>query len=137
MIHRIKKTNDVNAGKWNGLGGKFDAGETPEACVIREVFEESGLTIRNPQMKGFVTFPGFAHDEDWYMFVFVAREFEGKLIESDEGVLQWIDDAQITNLNLWEGDRIFLPWLEGERFFSAYFTYKQGRLKEHGVKFYD
>jgi 8-oxo-dGTP diphosphatase len=137
MIHRIKKANDVNAGKWNGLGGKFDAGETPEACIIREVYEESGYTIRNPELKGFVTFPGFANEEDWYMFVFVARDFKGEMIESDEGFLEWIDDTRIMDLNLWEGDHIFIPWLDENRFFSAFFTYKEGCLLDHGVNFYD
>lgn len=136
MIHRNKKVNDMNAGKWNGLGGKFNLGETPEACVMREVFEESGLTLRNPQLKGFITFPGFSNDEDWYVFVFIGTDFEGELIEPDEGTLAWIDDNEVMNLNLWEGDRTFLPWLAEEPFFSAHFTYKQGELKEQGVCFY-
>jgi len=136
MIHRIKKANDINAGKWNGLGGKFMPGETPEDCVIREVYEESGLRIKSPRLKGFITFPGFAHDEDWYVFVFIAYEFSGNLTESDEGVLAWIENDKILSLNLWEGDRIFLPWLEDERFFSARFVYKEGNLAGHDVVFY-
>lgn len=137
MIHRIKKANDVHQGKWNGLGGKLDPGETPEECIIREVWEESGLRINHPELKGFLTFPGFANDEDWYAFVFVAHEFEGELIDSQEGVLEWIDDSKVLELQLWEGDYIFLPWLEQEGFFSGKFTYKDGRLVEHNVIFYD
>jgi 8-oxo-dGTP diphosphatase len=136
MIHRIKKENDIHMGKWNGLGGKLEPGETPEECIIREIREESGLIARNPQLKGFLTFPGFANDEDWYAFVFVVRDFEGELVESPEGILKWIDDDELLQLNLWEGDLIFLPWLEREGFFSAKFTYVDGRLVFHEVVFH-
>jgi len=136
MIHRVKKAGDINANKWNGLGGKFELGETPEDCVRREVLEESGLSISAPALKGFITFPGFAHDEDWYVFVFTAHTFSGELIDSAEGVLRWVDDTEVLRLNLWEGDRIFLPWLEEGRFFSARFVYKDGKLAAHDVIFY-
>jgi 8-oxo-dGTP diphosphatase len=137
MIHRIKKADDMHQGKWNGLGGKLEPGESPEECAIREVQEESGLIIRNPMMRGFLTFPGFVNDEDWYAFVFVADQFEGQLIESSEGVLAWIEDRQLLELDLWEGDRIFLPWLEKPGFFSGKFVYQDGHLVEHSVVFYD
>ena len=137
MIHRIKKENDMHQGKWNGLGGKLNPGESPEDCVIREVHEESGLIISDPLMKGFLTFPRFANEEDWYAFVFVARKIEGQLIESDEGVLKWIDDEQLLNLELWEGDLIFLPWLERPGIFSGKFIYREGKLVEHSVIFYE
>jgi 8-oxo-dGTP diphosphatase len=136
MLHRIKKANDMHAGKWNGLGGKLIPGETPEECAIREVKEESGLTLINPQWRGILTFPSFANNEDWYAFVFVATEFTGELIDSDEGVLAWIDDDRLPELNLWEGDHIFLQWLEQERFFSGRFLYRDGKLVEHSVVFY-
>ena len=137
MIHRIKKENDMHHGKWNGLGGKLNPGESPEDCVIREVREESGLTIRDPLLKGFLTFPKFANDEDWYAFVYVARKIAGQLIESEEGVLKWIDDEQLLNLDLWEGDLIFLPWLERPGIFSGKFIYRDGKLVEHNVNFYE
>lgn len=137
MVHRTKKENDMHMGKWNGLGGKLEPGETPEECAIREIYEESGLTVTKPILKGILTFPGFANDEDWYAFVFVAPEFEGELIESPEGMLKWVDDEQLLDLNLWEGDRIFLPWLEGYRFFSGKFVYVDGQLTDHEVVFYD
>ena len=70
MIHRIKKPNDMHQGKWNGLGGKLEAGETPEECAVREIYEESGLLAHSLLLKGFLTFPGFANEEDWYTFVF-------------------------------------------------------------------
>ena len=137
MIHRIKKENDMHQGKWNGLGGKLDPGETPEECVIREVREESGLTIVDPILKGLLTFPKFAEDEDWYAFVYLAREFRGQLIDSNEGVLKWIDDEQLSLLDLWAGDLIFLPWLEHPGFFSGKFVYLAGELVEHSAVFYD
>ncbi|MEZ4719172.1 MAG: NUDIX domain-containing protein [Caldilineaceae bacterium] len=79
MLLRNKKANDMHAGKWNGLGGKFEPGETPEDCAIREIQEESGLTVRNPALRGILTFPGFDGEEDWYAFVFVANTFEERV----------------------------------------------------------
>jgi 8-oxo-dGTP diphosphatase len=136
MVHRIKKENDMHMGKWNGLGGKFEPGETPEECAIREIYEESGLIAQNPTLKGFLTFPGFSNDEDWYAFIFVVHDFQGEISDSPEGNLAWIDDNAILDLNLWEGDRLFIPWLERPGFFSAKFVYRQGRLEEHEVAFY-
>ena len=137
MIHRIKKENDMHQGKWNGLGGKLDPGETPEECVIREVYEESGLAIVDPLLKGVLTFPKFAKNEDWYAFIFVVREFHGQLIDSDEGVLRWIEDEELLGLELWAGDRIFIPWLEQPGFFSGKFVYQDGKLMEHEAVIYD
>lgn len=136
MIHRVKKENDFHEGKWNGLGGKFFPGESPEDCAIREVYEESGLLITNPHLKGFITFPAFDDIEDWYCFVFTATEFTGSLIDSPEGNLSWIKDQDLLNLNLWEGDYIFLPWLDQNTFFSAKFTYAHKALVSHSVIFY-
>jgi 8-oxo-dGTP diphosphatase len=136
MIHRIKKAGDMHQGKWNGLGGKFEPGETPEACAVREIFEESGLRAADPELRGLLTFPGFQEEEDWYAFVFVVRDYHGELIDSPEGVLAWIDDDRLLELPLWEGDRIFLPWLDDERFFSGRFVYHAGELAEHSVVFY-
>jgi 8-oxo-dGTP diphosphatase len=137
MLHRVKKANDMHAGKWNGLGGKLVPGETPEECAIREIYEESGLRVHNPQLKGFLTFPHFANDEDWYAFVFVCEDFEGDLIDSPEGNLRWVDDSDLPGLNLWEGDTIFLPWLDCPGFFSGKFVYKDGRLVSHSVVFHE
>lgn len=137
MIHRVKKQNDMHQGKWNGLGGKLEPGETPEECVIREIREEAGLSARNPQLRGFLTFPGFANDEDWYAFVFVVRDFEGELIDSPEGFLAWIEDERLMELPLWEGDYIFLHWLDRPGFFSGKFCYTDGNLVSHEVAFHD
>lgn len=136
MIHRVKKENDMHAGKWNGLGGKLEPGETPEECAIREIWEESGLRVKNLILKGIITFPGFYDEEDWYTFLFVIDDFEGELIDSPEGYLQWIPDNELLNLNLWPGDLIFIPWLEQPDFFSGKFVYKHGEYLEHEVIFY-
>ena len=136
MVHRIKKANDMHMGKWNGLGGKLEPGETPEECAVRELYEESGLRVRNPIFKGMLTFPGFANEEDWYAFVFIVTEFEGELIDSPEGRLAWIPDDELLQLHLWEGDRIFIPWLDQPGFFSGKFTYKNNQLETHDVAFY-
>src|SRR3989338_190625 len=137
MIHRNKRECDIHDGKWNGLGGKLHLGETPEECVIREVKEESGLTIKNPSLRGILTFPAFKDEEDWYVYVFVAYEFLGDLIESNEGALEWIDDRKLFDLNLWEGDPIFLKWLEEGKFFSAKFVYRNKRFISYDVIFHD
>ena len=137
MVHRNKKPNDIHEGKWNGLGGKVEAGETPEMCIRREVQEEAGLLIHNPLLHGLLLFAGFKGD-DWYVFVFTANEFDGELsASSPEGRLEWIDDNKLTSLNLWESDHIFLPWLEDGKFFSARFDYSNGAMGEYEVVFHE
>ena len=136
MLHRVKKKQDYHEGKWNGLGGKIDPGETPEECAIREVKEESGLDLVNPRLRGFITFPMFDGVDDWYVYLFTGTEFTGDLIDSPEGNLAWIDDDKLLDLNLWEGDYIFLKWLDGNQFFSAIFSYKNKKLVDHSVVFH-
>ena len=136
MLHRVKKKNDIHEGKWNGLGGKLESGESPEECVIREVYEESGLIIKNPNLRGIMTFPKFDDIDDWLVFLYTATDFNGDLIESNEGVLKWINNNEILNLNLWEGDKIYLDWLNQDKFFSAKFIYKKRSLKDYNVIFY-
>jgi len=133
--HRNKKANDIHEGKWNGLGGKFEAGETPEECVAREVLEESGLSIQSPKLCGLLMFPAFKGN-DWYVFVFTATDFTGELIDSPEGRLEWIPDEELTSLNLWESDHIFFPWIEDEKYFSAKFKYEGDMLREYKVVFH-
>ena len=135
MVYRNKKPNDIHQGKWNGLGGKFEPGESPEECVTREVLEESGLEIRNPRMHGLLMFPNFKGN-DWYVFAFTAREFTGELIDSPEGRLEWIPDSKLFSLNLWKSDPIFLPWLEKEKFFSAKFIYQGDEMQGYQVSFH-
>lgn len=136
MVHRVKKTQDMHLGKWNGLGGKLEPGETPEECARREIREESGLGVSTLLFKGLLTFPGFANDEDWYAFVFVAQAEEGELIDSPEGDLAWVENEKLSKLVLWEGDRIFIPWLDQPGWFSGKFEYIDGRLRSHQVVFY-
>ncbi len=136
MLHRVKKENDYHEGKWNGLGGKFEAGETPEECAIREVREESGLTMLEPKLKGMITFPMFDEKDDWYVFLYTCERFTGSLIDSPEGDLEWIPNDKVYDLNLWEGDKIFLNWIYADRFFSAKFTYNGGKYVSHDVVFY-
>ncbi len=136
MIHRVKKENDYHEGKWNGLGGKFEQGESPEECAIREIEEECGLKVKSIKMKGFITFPMFDGKDDWYVFLFTADEFTGELIDSNEGNLAWIKNNALIDLNLWDGDKIFIPWLFKDKFFSAKFNYADGKYLNHEVSFY-
>ncbi len=136
MVHRVKKAHDMHAGKWSGLSGKLEPGETPEMCARRALWEESGLVAETLEWRGLLTFPAFAHGEDWLAFVFVAREISGALINSDEGDLAWIHDSQLLTLPLWAGDRICLHWLDREPFFSARITFVDGDLRAWDANFY-
>lgn len=136
MVHRNKKPNDIHEGKWNGLGGKFEPGEAPEECVIREVREESGLEMRKPHLHGLLIFTNFKGN-DWYVFVFTAREFSGELTASSpEGRLEWVEDDRLTSLNLWESDKIFFPWIEAGNFFSAKFEYEGDKMLGYAMNFH-
>jgi 8-oxo-dGTP diphosphatase len=135
MLHRIKKANDIHAGKWNGLGGKLEPGESPEQCVIREVGEESGLTIAQIRYHGLLVFADFKGD-DWYVWVFTSEQFNGELLDSNEGHLAWVADELVPSLNLWPSDLIFLPWLENDGVFSARFQYAGEDMLSHTVSFY-
>jgi 8-oxo-dGTP diphosphatase len=92
--------------------------------------------VTEPELRGFLTFPAFSGDVDWYAFVFVATQFTGDLIDSAEGELAWIDDRELLELNLWPGDRIFLKWLDLDVFFSGRFDYMDGQLTHHEVTFH-
>lgn len=129
MLHRTKKKNDINHDLWLGLGGHFERGESPEECVLREVREESGLTLTDYRLRGVVTFSDGEVYE--YMFLFSASEYIGRQIECDEGELVWVDKERVmTELPIWEGDRIFLRLMEGNRsFFSLKLTYDGRNLR--------
>jgi len=111
-------------------------GESPEECAIREVLEESGLTVHSPQLKGFITFPEFDGQNDWYVFVYRFDDYKGNLIESPEGNLAWVANKSLADIPLWEGDRIFMEWLDQPQIFSAVFKYKAGRLLDWSVTWY-
>ena len=136
MLKRTKKKNDIHEGKWVGVGGKMELGESPEDCIRREVFEETGLTLKNLKLKGFLSFPGFEDEEDWYSFAFESTDFEGELIDSPEGELAWIKDDKIKDLNMWEGDIDFLEWMKKDRIFSGKITYDKGKFIKSEVIFY-
>ncbi|MBE6788333.1 MAG: 8-oxo-dGTP diphosphatase [Ruminococcaceae bacterium] len=130
MLHRIKKKNDVNSHKWIGLGGKFEEGESPEECAKREIFEESGLTVKNLNYRGVVTFDCPPYPTD-YMHLFTATEFEGEIKDCDEGTLEWVDKNEIKNLPIWEGDFIFFDLIDkNEPFFSLKLSYRNDTLTE-------
>ena len=111
MLHRVKKENDLNRDKWIGVGGKFLPDESPEECLIRETLEETGLTLTRFSLRGIVTFVS-AWWETEYMYLYTADGFEGTISDCDEGVLEWVPIARVPELELWEGDRIFLELLE-------------------------
>jgi len=139
LLHRTKKNSDSMKGYWIGLGGrvKIEDGESPEECVTREVREESGLVIK-PTLRGIVTFRHIEPDiEDWYAYLFTASQFHGRIIDSNEGDLEWISDNQLHRINIPEGDRHFLRWLrQDNRIFSAKFEYKNKKLIRHTVIYY-
>lgn len=124
MLHRVKKAHDVNHGKWIGVGGKFEFQESPEDCLLREVREETGLTLTRWRYRGIVTFC-YNDDEAEYMHLFTADGWTGTLKDCAEGELQWVPRDEVGKLNLWEGDRIFLSLLaRDEPFFSLKLTYR-------------
>lgn len=131
MLHRTVKKKDVNKDKWIGVGGHFELGESPEECVCREVLEETGYRLTSYRFRGLVTFlSGDGVTE--YMSLFTADGFEGEEIACDEGELEWVPIEKIGELNLWEGDKIFLRLLaEDAPFFSLKLVYDgHGGLEE-------
>ncbi len=131
MLHRVKKQNDINKDKWIGIGGHFEATESPEDCITREVKEETGLTLLDYRFRGFVT---FVFDDNFveYMCLYTSDKFSGELIDCDEGNLEWINKKDLLTKELWEGDLIFLDLLDSnEPFFSLKLSYnKEGQLTE-------
>jgi len=139
MLYRNKKEHDINKGKYIGLGGKFEPGESPEQCLLREIKEEAGVTLCGYRLRGIVTFVMLdGASEPIYMFVYTASSFTGEITPCDEGELHWVDTDKIFTLDLWEGDKIFWHWLlEDDRFFSAKFVYNGDNLFEHEETFYE
>ena len=124
MLHRTKKENDLNKDKWIGIGGKFEDKESPEDCVLREVREETGLTLTDYRYRGVVTFVSDRWPTE-YMHLFTADGFTGELKQCDEGELEWLDWSKLTVIPHWEGDEIFLRLLEQDvPFFSLKLCYE-------------
>ena len=130
MLHRTKKKNDENHDKWIGVGGKFEAGESPEDCMRREILEETGLTVTDYRYRGIVTFVSDIYETE-YMHLFTVTDWMGEARECDEGELAWIKKQKLFDLTLWQGDRIFLQLLQEDvPFFSLKLTYQGDELLE-------
>lgn len=129
MLHRVKKNRDLNQGKWIGVGGHIEKGETILDCVKREVKEETGLNLTKAKYLGKIHFLNDAYPPE-VMYLYKGLSFDGNLIECNEGDLQWVKKNEILNLELWEGDRVFLPLLDSNlpRTFTLDLVYKKGKL---------
>lgn len=128
MLHRTKKENDQSHDKWLGIGGKFEDKESPEDCALREIKEETGLTVTDYSYRGIVTFISDVWETE-YMHLFTAAGFYGDIIECDEGDLEWIKLEDLLKLPMWEGDRIFLNLLFSDApFFSLKLKYEGEKL---------
>ena len=133
MLHRVKKKNDINRDKWIGVGGKFEGTESPDECLLREVYEETGLTLTSWQCRGVVTFLQEQADGLFgeFMYLFTADGFTGTLKESDEGNLEWVKKTDVYDLPIWEGDKVFFRLLEEEiPTFSLKLRYEREQLVE-------
>lgn len=130
LLHRIRKRNDENRDKWIGVGGRFEENESPEDCVLREAWEETGLRLESPRYCGIVTFVSDRWEGE-YMHLFHAEAFHGELRDCDEGVLEWVPKPRFRTLPQWEGDRIFLDLMERRvPFFSLKLRYEGEKLRE-------
>ena len=130
MLHRTKKENDLNHDKWLGVGGKFEEGESPEDCMMREVREETGFTVTQWSYRGIVTFISDIWESE-HMHLFVCTDWTGDEIVCNEGDLEWIDKKRLLELPMWEGDKIFLKLIDDQApLFSLKLTYKGDELQE-------
>ncbi len=131
LVHRNRRPEDPHFGKYNGLGGKLDAGEDIVACVRREIREEAGLECEQVLLRGTISWPGFGKQgEDWFGFIFRIDRWSGQPHrDNPEGTLQWVDVARLLELPLWEGDRYFLPLIfeRADRQFHGVMPYRDGR----------
>ena len=130
ILHRTKKDHDENHDKWIGLGGKVEPGETPDDCALREVKEESGLTMTDFALRGLIIFVSDVWGLE-YMYLYTATKWTGRIADCDEGELVWLDKQELLKKNLWEGDRLFLKALdERKEFFIMKFRYEGERLAQ-------
>lgn len=134
MLHRVSKKNDVSKDKWIGVGGHFEKDESPEECLLREVREETGLTLTSWRFRGLVTFMAKGWDTE-YMCLYTADKYEGEMIPCSEGVLEWVKKEDVLKLNLWEGDKIFFRLMNQDApFFSLKLSYSGDRLVEAALE---
>jgi 8-oxo-dGTP diphosphatase len=133
MIHRNARADDQHLGKYNGLGGKMEAGEDIAACMRREIAEEAGIECLDMRLRGTLNWPGFGKQgEDWLGFIFVIDRYEGTpLTHNPEGTLEWVPLDRLYTMPMWEGDRHFLPLVfdEDPRPFHGVMPYKDGRMQ--------
>ena len=133
MLHRSSRKNDGSQGKWMGIGGHFEEGESPYDCVCREVNEETGLTLNLPVYRAIVTFDSDEYESE-QMHLFTCTDFSGELGECNEGELHWIDKKDVPKLNMWNGDLVFLEMLDTEKtFFSLKLMYRGEELYEYYI----
>jgi len=136
MLHRTKKKNDINKDKWLGIGGKFEDGESPEECIIREVKEETGLTLKTYQLRCILTYVSTIYETE-YIYVFTSNKFSGEVTKCNEGDLQWIEKEKVTELKTWEGDKIFVEKIQNSKnFFTVKFEYDGEKLLKYDLKEY-
>jgi 8-oxo-dGTP diphosphatase len=131
MLYRNKKKNDLNEGKWIGVGGHVEKGESIVACLKREIKEETGLTLTHYVYRGYIDFLNDLYDPE-RMYLYTGDQFTGEEIVCDEGTLSWIPKEKIMELNLWEGDRVFLPLLNQKKSqpFQLTLVYQKNKLSE-------
>ena len=136
MLHRTKKKNDMNKDKWLGIGGKFEEGESPEECMIRETEEETGLRLKSCNLRAVITFVSNIYEAE-HMYLFTSDNFEGELIECNEGELKWVDKEEVISLNAWEGDKIFLEKLfNNDSFFTMKVEYNGDKMVNYKINEY-
>ena len=135
-LHRTKKKNDMNKDKWLGIGGKFEEGESPEECMIREAKEETGLTLKSCDLRAVITFVSNIYEAE-HMYLFTSNSFEGELIECNEGELKWVDKEDVISLNAWEGDKLFLEKLfNNDSFFTMKVEYNGDKMVNYKINEY-
>lgn len=138
MLHRTKKSDDPNEGKWIGIGGHMEDGESPEECVVREVREETGLVLKEFRYRALVTFTSDLYETE-YMHLFTADIFEGAITDNcEEGELEWIESDKVMELPMWEGDRMFIPLIKDDDtgFFSMKLIYESDKLVDCDLYMY-
>ena len=129
MLHRVKKKGDMNQDKWLGVGGKCEDGESPDECLLREVREETGLTLTDYRYRAVVTFVSDQWETE-YMHLFTATGYTGEIKECDEGNLEWVPKSRVQDLPIWEGDKLFFRLIDDREspFFSLKLSYVGDKL---------
>ena len=129
LLYRNKKKNDFNKGKYIGVGGHIEEGETPDIAINREVKEETNLDIVSKELRALIIF--YFDEFEEHMYLYTSRDFKGEIIECDEGTLKWVNYHDFSKIPMWEGDKYFIkPLLDNEPYFEMSFLYEGDKLKE-------